>query len=225
MQNGGNVLDKVLNVHELQGWRLARAEELQVIQGFFLKEAQKEKKIDRSTDVIFGFFAVLSLMGTIKISDFVLQTYAQNEITDTVLLILVAIGLALIAIFLIRTIITSSKKKTVEKYFDAISTNMLRVNDVEIVEVVSLRGIGSAATDGHRVKVKDMYGNYCEENIVFECCNGYQKTKALLIDITISKNEAGVISRKRVIPCKEYDPRLWSIGLNNYKRLVNKKEI
>ena len=212
-------MTRIDNTNQLQGWRQATEEELKVIQGIFLKEAKQEKGLDSVANIFFGLFGGLSLMGSCSIFNFITQSFRENEIMDTLILAIMMIASFLFGIVLIKELVNS--KNTANKFFDAINTNKLKVNDVEIVEVISLRGVGNG-TDGHRVKVKDMFDNYCDENIVFECKNGYKKTKAILIDIPISENENGIVSRTRVIPCKEYDERLWNIGLFNYNRNSNR---
>ena len=217
-------MDRVSSVDEFQGWREAKGEELQVIQGCFLKDAQLKKQNTKISNVIFGVFTILCLMGAISILEFIIATFRENEIADTVFLSVILIGLLFIAVAFIKIPINSYKRKTSDKLFDAIYSNKFRVNDVEIVEVTAFLGLGDGP-GGHEVKVKDMYGNYCDEDIFFVCHNGYQKTGALLVDIPILENGEQLFCVQRVIPCKEFDPVLWNIGLKNYNKYVNKKLI
>lgn len=214
-----HVLDRVSKVSELKSWRLASREELKVIQGLFLRNAGTEKGAENVINAILAIFAFLCLCGVKKMIDFILIAISRNAMDDVLFFVVLIILLLGVALALGILIIKNITRKTAETYYEAINTNKLRVVDVQIVEVISLRGIGKG-TDGHRVKVRDMNDVYCEENIVFTCCNGYQKTKGLLIDVPIREDENGIVSRKCVIPCKENDPRLWNMGMRNYSKLV-----
>lgn len=210
-------MNKINKINELQGWRNAEDEELQVIQGILLKGAKVEKKSSGIINVVLVFFIFACFSGIKTLVDYIFIALERGDNGDVVILVGMILVLLLISIGLGMNFIQSITKKTAETYYEAINTNKLRVVDVQIEEVISLRGIGRGI-DGHRVKVKDMYGMYCDENIVFECCNGYQKTKGLLIDVPMREDENGIISRKCVIPCKEKDPRLWNIGIKNYNK-------
>lgn len=210
---------KVNKTNELQGWRLANEEELKVVQGILLKGARFEIKSSGIMNFSFVLFLFACISGIKVLIDYISIALRSGNNGDVVILAGMIVVLLLISIVLGINLIKSITKKTEKTYYEAINTNKLRVVDIQIEEVISLRGIGSGI-DGHRVRVKDMYDVYCEENIVFECCNGYQKTKGLLIDVPIREDENGVISRKCVIPCKENDPHLWRIGMKNYNELT-----
>lgn len=219
-RNGVNVLARVDNVSQLQGWRKANEEELKVIQGIMLKGASIEKGSSNVINSILGLFMLACLVGVKNFSGYIFIAKSNGRSGDIPVFVVVIIVLLLIAIGIGVVIFNNLKKNTAERYYDAINTNKLRVLDVKIEEIISLRGVGRGA-DGHRVKVSDRYGTYCEENIVFECCNGYQKTNGILIDVPMRQDENSTVSRKCVIPCKEKDPRLWHIGMKHYSTLVN----
>lgn len=211
-------MDKVSKTSELQGWRTADDDELKVIQGILLKGANNEKGSSSVMKVGLFIFIGVCLVGVKNLVDYIFIAVGNGDIGSALILLVMILVLLLILFGLGMTLIKNLTRKTAETYYEAINTNKLRVMDVQIEEVISLRGIGRG-TDGHRVKVKDMYDVYCEENIVFECCNGYQKTRGILIEVPMREDENGIISRKCVIPCKEKDPRLWHIGMKNYNEL------
>lgn len=218
-RNGGNVLARVDNINQLQGWRKANEDELKVIQGILLKGASIEKGSGNVINVVLSLFALACLVGVKEFVGYIFVALSNGKSNDIPVFVIIIVVLILIALGLVILIFRNLKKNTAKTYYDAINTNQLQVLDIKMEEIISLRGVGRG-TDGHRVKVSDMYGTYCEENIVFECCNGYQKTKGILIDVTMSQGEKGIVSRKCVIPCKEKDPRLWHIGMKNYSTLA-----
>ena len=56
-------MSRVQKIGELQGWREAKGEELDVIQGYFLKDAKLDKQSEKIIDLVLAAFLCFVLWG------------------------------------------------------------------------------------------------------------------------------------------------------------------
>ncbi len=205
-------INMVYDTGKLYGWRTPDGEELKVAKGLMMNDAKSSVRTGGVMNVFLVVFSTVSFYGAWNMLLYLMDPSTRDGMRDTVLMAVLFAVLLITGILLAKMAFGSFRDKTGELQREAIRENNIRINDVEIHEVITLRGVGEGI-DGHRVKVKDMTGTYCNENIEFVCLNGYKKTKALLMEVPVGEEV-----RKIVIPCKEYDQKIWDVGTKYHDR-------
>lgn len=219
-------MNRVVSANELQIWRSVSNEEAKVIQGIIRKEAKDAKRSSIIINSLLAFYILVLPIEIILLVNCVFVALERKDSYGVFALISLIIGISLIIFILGKSLFKSLRikllsKKDTQPYYETIKPHLIKAVDVQIEEIIFQgelnRGKDYINIDciGNIVKVKDRYDTYCDTLFMCESYNGCQKTKAILFEVPIFEEEDG-ISIMKVIPCKEYDPRLWSIGLKNY---------
>ena len=214
-------MNKVPNANELKGWRTPSQEEVCVIQGILFTEAKNENKAEKKVNILYSVVIYVCVLGIIEIAKLSKLMMKNSDYGLLIFMCIVFLLVCFVALFFLKMLIINIKDKVSKSFMDAIRKQRFLVNNVEIEDVISLHGV-SKGIGGHCAIIKDELGTICDEKIVYMCCNGYKKTRALLIHVSDIRNAADIVDKKYVIPLQEYDERLWNIGLLNYNRRFNR---
>lgn len=215
----GQDINWVYNTDKLQGWRNANSEELKVAKGLLLYNAKSSKSSSTILKVFLAVFSYVSIAGALGVVQNSTVFIREGDFFHMLLCLVVVLVLGIFGVFLGVEFVKGVVSKSDSLYLEAIKNDRIRVNDVEIYKL-TYTGVGNVDSPTRcYARVKDCCGTYCnEEGIEFICTNVHKETKGLIIEVIYSDSKGNALRKKCVIACREYDPKIYEVGMNYYNK-------
>jgi len=219
---GGLALDnkkeRKVSAKQLQGWRKPENDEMCVIQGILIDIAKGEVNTNKLGNIGAFFLVIVSVVGALKIFESISNVIVGSGLFIAVVCLLTGIGLLFVAYYFAKMIYWDITNKPVKTYLNAVKSGSFHIIDVEIIEKIKTQNV-NGNLDGHFVKVKDSYGNKCNEILRIRFVNEYYGKDAILVDV-ISEKVSKKVSRLIVLPKKHASISTWEKGLKLYQKYM-----